>query len=342
MTIGYAGDTLCPGPIEDVYFDKDRNAWILSRYVDVAEAFRSASLHPVGPRGVLKLDKLAANNIERLRMRSETTDALAPAILHVWQAEIRCLAQQILDDLPTSRPVDLVHQYADPICKRLASLATNIAETEAESLLVFAAELSAAAAEPFDKSLATKAKAAEVHLRQHFHSGPLALRESGFVALSQTLPRMLANVWLPLIQQPGEWRRLHFEPALTPRAIEELLRYAGLTRILFRMASQSIQFNGAGIHEGDRLILRVSLANRDPAYFRSPDHLDIARRRINHLSFGIGHHSCVGAPLIRMALVTLTYLLVERYHEAALYQDFQWQGGSGFRFPGALCVLLRS
>jgi len=219
---------------------------------------------------------------------------------------------------------------------------TGISSADAVNLLGLASEISAAAAEPFDECLAARAKAAEAQLRPHFKTGPLALRESGFVALSQTLPRMLENVWLVLIQRPSAWRHLHFRPALMPRAIEELLRSAGLTRILFRMASQSIDLNGTRIQEGDRLILRLDAANKDPEHFHSPDHLNVSRQPIDHFSLGNGRHSCVGAPLIRMVLITLTRLLVERYREAALYDEISWQGGSGFRFPNAVCVSLHS
>jgi cytochrome P450 len=342
MTNRDSVDPLLSGPIQDIYFHKDRNSWVLSQYADVLAVFRSPLLHPVGPRSKLNVDRLAANNDERLIMRAETSDALAPAVLLGWKNEITGLAQRILDDFPVRRPVDLVHEYAEPVCQRLAALATRITPVEAESLSVPAAEISASAAEPFDRSLAAKAKAAEAQLRQHFHAGPLPLRDSGFVALSQTLPHMLANMWLALIQQPFEWNRLHLEAALTPRAVEELLRYAGLTRILFRMASRSTHVHGTTIQEGDRLILRVAAANRDPAHFHNADGLDISRRYINHFSLGNGRHSCVGAPLVRMVLVSLTFLLVKRFREAVLHPEIiNWQGGAGFRFPSALPVFLQ-
>ena len=342
MNNGWPCSALASASTRDIYFDTSRNAWILSRHADVLEAFRAPSLYPVGPRSKIKPDRLTADNNERLRMRLETTSALAPFVLRDWQADIRSFAQQTLDDFVTGQPVDLVHDYAVPVCLRVATLATGISSHEAVSLLGLASEISAAAAEPFDESLAARAKDAEAQLRPHFKAGPLALRESGFVALSQTLPRMLANVWLALIQRPSAWRRLHFEPALMPRAVEELLRSAGLTRILFRMASQSIDLNGTRIQEGDRLILRLDAANTDPGHFASPGLLNICRRPVDHFSLGFGRHSCVGAPLIRMVLVTLTHLLVERNRQAALYRDVNWQGGSGFLFPNALYVSLRS
>lgn len=177
-----------------VYFDKSCNVWVLSRHADLLEAFRASFLHPVGPRGKLTPDALPTSDNDRLRMRTETARALAPPVLRDWQGDIRSLARKILDNLPTGQPVNLVCEYALPVCLRLATLATGILSSEALGLLKLASEISAAAAEPFDISLATRAKAAEVQLRPHFKAGPLPLRESGFVALSQTLPRMIANI----------------------------------------------------------------------------------------------------------------------------------------------------
>lgn len=336
----YMLNTLASAPIQDIYFDTFLKAWVLSRYSDILEAFHSPFLYPVGPRGKIKRDLLAVSNRERLATRTETTSALRPATLHIWQIEINSFARELLNNISTDRPVDLVREYAFPACLQLASLATGTAAIEREELVILAEEISAAAAEPFDETLATRAKAAEVKLQQYFCSGPLSLRASGFVALSQTLPRMLSNFWLALIQEPSAWERLHVEPALLPHSIEELLRYAGLTRILFRMASTSVNLNGVSIQEGDRLILRLAVANRDPSYFNSPDHLDINRQFINHLSLGHGRHSCVGAPLIRMALITLTYLLTERFSKATLYQEIVLNGGSGFQFPNSLYACL--
>jgi cytochrome P450 len=327
--------------IRAAYFESTRNAWIFSRHSDILEAFREPNLHPVGPRSRLNLDNLAENNQERLRMRRETAEALALPRIRNWQADISTVAQQILDSRAMSKPLELVEEFAMPICQRLAAHVTTVAPSQAENMLAAAAEISAAASDPFDESLAKKAKAAELQLRPLFNSGPIPLRESGFVALSQTLPHMLANVWFALIQQGGAWNRLHRQPRSTPRAAEELLRYAGLTRILFRMASKTIHLQRTSIQAGERIILRLHAAHQDPRRFHNPDKLDFDRQTINHFSLGAGEHACVAAPLIRMVLVSLTRLLVDRYAQVTLLQAPKWQGGSGFRFPGTIKVSVR-
>ena len=62
------------------------------------------------------------------------------------------------------------------------------------------------------------------------------------------------------------------------------------------------------LNKGDRVILRITAANRDPERFPCPADLDWVRHGTGHLSLGAGPHSCVGASLIRMAVVTITLL----------------------------------
>jgi cytochrome P450 len=44
----------------------------------------------------------------------------------------------------------------------------------------------------------------------------------------------------------------------------------------------------------------IASANRDHRYFTNPDALDITREPNKHLSFGLGAHFCLGAPLARL------------------------------------------
>jgi Cytochrome P450 len=330
--------------IEDAHFNSDLAAWVLTRYADVLAAFRCQSLVPVGPRS--EGAGGAAEEELRLRMRAECVAALPPWTLSAWETELGGMAGRVLAELAATKrairdPVDLGREYAGPVCYEFASLVTGIAPSLGLTLLPLAEQVSAAAAEPFDELLAAKADSASAELAKHFHIGPTPMRESGFVAISQTLRHVLTNAWLALIQEPDEWGRLHSEPALTGRAVEELLRLAGLTRVLFRMAAKPVELGGVRIQPGERVILRLKAANLDGAQFENPNALDMARRPLGHFSFGNGRHACVAAPLLRMAMTVMTRALVERFAGAVLVEQIEWRGGSGFMFPAALPVLLR-
>jgi cytochrome P450 len=331
-------DSPSPPEIEAPHFDDLLGAWVLSRHSDVLAAFRSSSLSPIGPNS--KATSEPPDEGSLLKMRGETREALSPVQLRSWRESMTPLVHSLADSLPTDQPIDLVTKYARPSCLALAAMVTGINPHDAERLEKIAEPVSAFAAEPFDPVLRSSAKSAKVELRSCFHSGPEFLRDSGFVALAHTMPRLLANAWFALLQHPQQWSILHQEPGLTEQAIEELLRYAGLARILFRRATEDINLNGSHIRKGERIILRIVAANRDPKRFSNPDTVDVTRRGTGQLALGAGSHSCVGANLIRMAAVTISRPLLEGFARVNLTEPVEWQGGSGFRSPASLVVFL--
>ncbi len=331
-------DSPSPPEIEAPHFDDLLGAWVLSRHSDVLAAFRSSSLSPIGPNS--KATSELPDESSMLEIRAETREALSPVQLRSWRERVTPLVHSLADSLPTDRPIDLVTKYARPSCLALAAMVTGIDPQDAERLDKIAAPVSASAAEPYDPVLRSSAKSAKVELRSCFHPGPEFLRDSGFVALAHTMPRLLANAWFALLQHPQQWSILHQEPGLTEQAIEELLRYAGLPRILFRRATKDINLNGFDIHKGERIILRIIAANRDPERFSNPDQVDVTHSGTGQLTLGAGPHSCVGASLIRMAAVTISRPLVERFAGVKLAEPVDWHGGSGFRSPASLVVSL--
>lgn len=324
--------------IEPPYFDPLLDAWVLSRHADILAAFRSPGLSLAGPNHKKRAE--SDDESSRLKMREETLQALGPARLRAWRERLAPQVQALADTLPVSRPVDIVGEYARPLCLILAAIVTGIDLSVARSLEEKAQLLSAAAAEPYDADLHACAKSANADLSTHFRSGPEPLRGAGFVALSQTLPRMLGNAWFALLRHPGEWSHLHRQPELMEQAVEELLRFAGLARILFRVATQDVDINGSLIRGGERVILRVIAANRDSERYPNANQLDITRRGGGHLTLGAGLHSCTGASLIRMGALAITSPLLQRFAGAHQEQPVEWHGGSGFRSPVSLWVHL--
>ena len=57
----------------------------------------------------------------------------------------------------------------------------------------------------------------------------------------------------------------------------------------------------------------IGAANRDPARFPDPEHLDIRRRPNRHLAFGFGIHTCAGNSLARMEAQVTIGKLVARF-----------------------------
>ena len=323
----WSGDQLdspSPPEIEPPYFDNTLNAWVLSRHADILAAFRATNLSPVSPES--RNASASSDESARLKMRAAAMAALAPPQLRAWRERLIPEVRALASSLPIGVPVDLMYAYARPLCLFLAAMVTGISRSDAAALCELAQRISAAAAEPFDSALRDSAESAGAELRDHFHSGPEALRDSGFVALSQTMPCILGNAWFALMQFPQVWSLLHRQSGLMEHAIEELLRYAGLTRILSRTATSDIDLNGAFIRRGDRVILRIVAANRDPERFSHPNEIDVTRRDVGHLTLGAGPHACVAANLIRMAAHAITHPLVHGFASSKLASPADWQG----------------
>ncbi|HZL25692.1 MAG TPA: cytochrome P450 [Acidobacteriaceae bacterium] len=331
-------DSPFPQEIEPPYFDEDLKAWVLSRHADVLAAFRAPGLCPASSKSAKPPDPV--EEALRLDMREKTRNALSPTQLRAWREELAPEARRVVDRLPAGAPVDLVDQCARPFCLALAAIVTGTSRADAEALYGTAQPLSAAAAEPYDRTLRDSAKAANAKLHGCFHSEYETLRVPGFVALAHTMQGILANAWFALMQHPEEWARLNQRPELMEPGVEELLRYAGLARIVSRAATEDVDLNGVCIREGDRIILRIIAANHDSERFPNANQLNIARGGGGHLTLGAGPHSCVAANLIRMATVAITQPLVQRFATATPARAVEWQGGSGFRYPKYLWASL--
>jgi cytochrome P450 len=326
-----------PPELEPAYFDDALQAWVLSRHRDILAVLRDERAAPASVKSGKAV--APANEGLRIRLRAQTLETLSPALLRQWRQALQPELDRLMQNLHAGEPVDVLAPYARPACLVLAAIATGISQHQAKLLCEHARHVSAQAANPYDDSLRASSEASQAKLHEgHFHAECEALRDSTFVAISQTIPCMLGNSWYALLQHPEQWRLLHEHPELTEQAVEELLRYAGLTRLIGREATEDLDINGTVIRKGQRIILRIVAGNRDPQRFPDPDSVDVMRPTAGHLALGAGSHSCVGASLIRMSLVAVTLPLLRRFGSASLAHPVEWQGGAIFQSPQSLWI----
>ena len=309
-------DPLIPQPPRDAAFDADLHAWVLSRYADVLAALREPALWPVSHRS--KNLRIPNAKTQQL-LRAQVLDAFSTSRLNEWQTRMERLADTLVFD----GPVDLVSQFAEPWCLAAAELVTGSSPADRPRLLAAARIVSAASAEPLDEYLRCQESVASAELERYFaersfEASAIPMAAPTFVALSRTMVCLLASGWLALLRHPVELAQLRAQKEQIPKATEEILRYACLPQMVFRCASRPVALCGLQIAEGDRVILRLASANRDPQQFPDPDRIDFARRGGAQLSLGFGPHACVGAALIRMSITAATKAFVEKFGDAEI------------------------
>jgi cytochrome P450 len=99
---------------------------------------------------------------------------------------------------------------------------------------------------------------------------------------------------------PDQWQVLRQRPDLVRGAFEEVLRYEAPFFQYFRATTRPVTVAGTDIEEGQKVLLIVGSANRDPRQWDDPDRFDITRKATGHMAFSAGIHGCVGQMLARL------------------------------------------
>jgi cytochrome P450 len=126
----------------------------------------------------------------------------------------------------------------------------------------------------------------------------------------ETTANLIGNGVLTLMEHPDQLHLLQRDPTLIKPAIEEILRFECPAKIVGRTNLVDRQLGGHTIRAGQRVLVLLGAANRDPEQFRDPECFDITRTPAPHLALGAGPHFCLGAALSRAeAQETLRQLL---------------------------------
>lgn len=78
------------------------------------------------------------------------------------------------------------------------------------------------------------------------------------------------------------------------------MRFESPVQTFFRTTTQVTALGGHKIDEGEKILMFLGAANRDPRKWERPDDYDIERRNAGHVGFGYGIHNCVGQVLARL------------------------------------------
>ena len=133
------------------------------------------------------------------------------------------------------------------------------------------------------------------------------------VAGHVTVTRSIGNAVRLLQDHPKALEKLRANPEVVETMVEEILRYESPAQGLFRTTTKATEVGGVHIPADARVMLHWGSANRDETAFEHPEIFDIERdSKSQHVAFGKGVHSCLGAPLARLQLKIALPRLFER------------------------------
>jgi pimeloyl-[acyl-carrier protein] synthase len=128
---------------------------------------------------------------------------------------------------------------------------------------------------------------------------------------------------LAFIHHPEQIDLLRRNPSLIGPAVEECLRYDPPVTATVRWATADLELQGKPIKAGQKLLLVLAAANRDPEQFQKPNRFDISRGVTpqQHTAFAVGTHYCLGAPLARQEGEVAFTTLFQRFRTFTLATD---------------------
>jgi cytochrome P450 len=134
----------------------------------------------------------------------------------------------------------------------------------------------------------------------------------------ETTTSLLTSGVLHLLDHPEQRAVLDAHPG---RAVEELLRFDGPSKISVRRVRADGDWHGVPMRAGQPVFCAAAAANRDPAVFDRPDELVLDRDPNRHLGFGWGMHFCLGSQLARLEARVVLPRVLHRFPKLRLAVD---------------------
>jgi cytochrome P450 len=283
---------------------------------------------------------LAMDPPRHTRMRALVSRGFTPRRVQNLEGRIRDLARKHLDACLSQDPFDFVAEFAGKLPMDVVSEMLGVPEQDrtqlrrhadtlldredgvmavprasseaAFSLIVYFIEMVAdrrahPSSRPDAPDLTSALLAAETdgdRLTDEEIVGFLFLM---IVAGNETTTKLLASALYWAWRNPDQLAKPMSDPAFIGPWVEETIRYDSPSQMLARTVTKDFTTHGQTVPAGDRLVLVVGAANRDPAVFPDPERYDLERDTSALISFGSGRHYCLGANLARLeARVALT------------------------------------
>jgi cytochrome P450 len=142
-----------------------------------------------------------------------------------------------------------------------------------------------------------------------------------------TTSSLLGSATLALLANPDQASLLRdgMSGRALDVAVEELMRYEAPAKAMMRQVGHDQTFEGIEMHAGEGVFLTILAANRDARVFDRAEELDLHRSPNPHLTFGHGHHFCLGAALARLEARIALPALLQRFPNLGLNGQPTWK-----------------
>ena len=160
----------------------------------------------------------------------------------------------------------------------------------------------------------------------------LGLCRELFFAGSDTTVYGISNILWTLFSQAETLERVRGERGKALNAlVEEGMRLLDVVMFRHRICIADTEVAGVPIKAGEAVMVINAAANRDPGRYGCPAQIDLDRRApTDHLAFGRGSRSCVGAQLARVEMREVVDQLLQRFPSARLDPDAATPTFEGF------------
>jgi len=307
------------------------------------------------------------------RLRNPTVRAFTPRRVRTMEPKIRTIVDQLLSEIDTSQPFDIVSALAFPLPATVIFELLGIPEKDWAQLKEWCgdrASLTFGRPSPAEQVVNAKGLAAyRGFLREFvamknadragddFTTALLAIHDedpdqleldeivsiifSLTLAGHETTHYLIGNLVRNVLQDRELWQTLVADPTLIPNAVHETLRYDTSVTVWRRITTRPTTLGGVDLPEGAKLYLWLAAAGRDISVFPEPDKFDLHRENATStLTFGKGVHYCLGEALGKLEARLALEGLIARFPTLRLVegQAFTFPTNLSFRGPKELWV----